>query len=352
MEEIFNNSQVNRGFASDNNSGISPEVLKKIKKVNSGHVVGYGDDPFTERAIELIRENFGRNSIPFFVFTGTGANVLGISASIRPFHSVFCAETSHIQVDECGAVERFAGCKMIPIQTPDGKLNAEMLKKHMVGFQFEHHSQPGIISISQVSEMGTVYTLNEIKELADFAHSYGILFHMDGARLSNAAVSLGTGFKEMTSDAGVDILSFGGTKNGLMAAESVIFFQKEIAGEFKYIRKQGMQLSSKMRFIAAQFIAFFEDDLWKKNAQNANQMAQKLYHAVKAISGVKITQKVEANGIFVILPKTAIPELQKEFFFYPWNEETGEVRWMTSFDTTEDDIAQFAEKIKEILEDN
>jgi len=349
MNDFFSNSENKRGFASDNNSGISPEVLKKIKNVNSGHVVGYGDDIYTKKAIEIMKKKFGSKAEPYFVFTGTGANVLGIATSIRPFYSVFCAESSHIQVDECGAVERFAGCKLIPIPTPDGKLSTGKLQKHMVGFNFEHHSQPGIISISQVSEMGTIYTVDEIKILAEFAHKYGLLLHMDGARLSNAAVSLGVGFKEITSDAGVDVLSFGGTKNGLMAAESVVFFRKELSEEFKYIRKQGMQLSSKMRFIAAQFIAFFEDDLWKRNAQHANDMAQKLYQSVKNISGVEITQKVEANGVFAILPKPAIPRLQKEFFFYPWNEETGEVRWMTSFDSTEEDIVQFAQKIKEIL---
>ncbi|GAH59826.1 unnamed protein product [marine sediment metagenome] len=191
-----------RGFASDNNSGISPEVLKKIEEVNRGHVVGYGDDKYTETAVDLIKKNFGTGAIPFFVFTGTAANVLGIASSIRPFHSVFCAETSHIHVDECGAPERFAGCKLIPIETPDGKIKPDMLSKHMVGFNFEHHSQPGILSISQVSEMGTAYTINEIKDLADFAHRYGLLLHMDGARLSNAVVALGTGFKEITADAG------------------------------------------------------------------------------------------------------------------------------------------------------
>ncbi len=351
MNVILNESGSTKGFASDNNSGISPEVLKKIKNVNSGHAIGYGDDQYTAKAVELIRNHFGANSEPYFVFTGTGANVLGIATSIRPFHSVFCAESSHIQVDECGAVERFAGCKLIPIPTPNGKLNPEMLEKHMVGFNFEHHSQPGIISISQVSEMGTAYTVKEIEMLADYAHSYGLLLHMDGARLSNAVVSLGVGFKEITSDAGVDVLSFGGTKNGLMAAESVIFFRKELSEEFKYIRKQGMQLSSKMRFIAAQFIALLEDNLWERNAKNANVMAQKLFYAVKDIPGVEITQKVEANGVFAIIPKPAIPRLQKEFFFYPWNEETGEVRWMTSFDTTEEDIIQFTKKIKEILSD-
>lgn len=349
MDDLFLETENPKGFASDNNSGVSREVLKKINTVNSGHVVGYGDDQYTRKAMELIKENFGTNSFPYFVFTGTGANVTGIAASVRPFHSVLCAESSHIYVDECGAVERFAGCKLVPVPAPAGKLTPDLLKRHMVGFDFEHHSQPGLVSISQATEMGTVYTVEEIKKLAEFVHGYGILLHMDGARLSNAAVSLGRKFREMTSEAGIDILSFGGTKNGLMAAESLIFFHEDLAGEFKYIRKQGMQLSSKMRFIAAQFIAFMEDGLWEKNAQHANRMARKLYLSVKDIPGVKITQKVEANGIFALIPKPAIPELQKEFFFYPWNEETGEVRWMTSWDTTEEDIRRFAKKIEETL---
>jgi threonine aldolase len=330
-----------RGFASDNNAGISPEVIRKIEEVNKGHVVGYGDDPYTARAVDLFKEHFGHSAIPYFVFTGTAANVLSITAGGSPFKSVFCAETAHIQVDECGAPERFAGCKLIPIPTQDGKITPAMLEQHMVGFGFEHHAQPGIISISQSTEMGTVYQIAEIEKLADFAHKYGLILHVDGARLANAAVSLDLSLKEMTDDAGVDIVSFGGTKNGLMAAESVIFFREDLTSEFKYIRKQGMQLASKMRFIAAQFIAYLEDDLWQKNADHANRMAQKLYLAAKDIPQVKITQKVEANGLFAIIPKSIIPKLQKEFFFYVWNEERGEVRWMTSFDTTEEDIENF-----------
>ncbi len=338
-----------RGFASDNNAGVSPEVISKLEEINKGHVVGYGDDPYTAEAISLFKNHFGQDAIPYFVFTGTAANVLSITAGGKPFNSVFCAETAHIQVDECGAPERFTGCKLIPIPTSNGKISPDLLEKHMTGFGFEHHAQPGIISISQVTEMGTVYQLEEIQELSDFAHKYGLYLHMDGARLANAAVSLGLGFKEITVDAGVDILSFGGTKNGLIAAESVIFFKKELTEDFKYIRKQGMQLASKMRFIAGQFTALFENELWRKNARHANKMAQELYKAVKDIPEVEITQKVEANGIFAIIPKRIISDLQKEFFFYVWNEERGEVRWMTSFDTTEADIENFVIVLKKFL---
>jgi threonine aldolase len=338
-----------RGFASDNNAGASPEVIRKIEEVNKGHVIGYGDDPYTAEAITHFKTHFGQNAIPYFVFTGTAANVLSITSGGSPFKSVFCAETAHIQVDECGAPERFAGCKLIPIPTENGKISPAMLEKHMTGFGFEHHSQPGIISISQTTEMGTLYQVEEMMEMAEFAHTYGLILHVDGARLSNAAVSLGKSFKEITADAGVDILSFGGTKNGLIAAESVVFFRKELMEHFKYIRKQGMQLASKMRFIAAQFIALFENDLWQRNAEHANRMAQKLYDAIKDIPEVKITQKVEANGIFAIIPKSIIPELQKEFFFYVWNKDRGEVRWMTSFDTTEADIENFVIVLKKLL---
>ena len=338
-----------RGFASDNNAGVSPEVIKKIAEVNEGHVVGYGDDRYTAEAKRILKEQFGEQISPFLVFTGTAANVLSISTIVSSFHSVICAETAHIQVDECGAPEKFTGGKLMPVVTPDGKLTPELVKPYLKGFGFEHHSQPCVISISQPTEMGTVYSLGEIKTLADFAHEYDMVFHIDGARLANAAVSLGVSLKAMTTDQGADVLSFGGTKNGLMAAEAVIFLKTCLDGNFKYLRKQGMQLSSKMRYIAAQFIAYFENDLWKRNASHANAMAKKLYNLVKDIPEIRITQKVESNGIFVILPKEVIPLLQEDYFFYVWNEDTGEVRWMTSYDTTEDDITGFVARLKELL---
>lgn len=342
-------NNIKRGFASDNNSGVSPEVLLKLSEVNKGHVVGYGDDIYTNQALQLLKKHFGENSIPFLVLTGTAANVLSISSATNSYNAVICAKTAHINEDECGAPEKFSGCKLIAIQTADGKLSPELIKPHLVGTGFEHHVQAKLISISQPTEMGTVYSLNEIKAISEFAHNNNLLLHIDGARLANAAVSLNLPFKAFTADAGVDILSFGGTKNGLMAAESVIFFNNEYAVNFKYIRKQGMQLTSKMRFVAAQFIAYLENGLWERNATRANQMAQYLLKKVSEIKEIKITQKVDANGVFAIIPKSLIEKLREEFFFYTWNEETGEVRWMSSFDTEQDDIDRFTELIKKLL---
>ncbi len=339
-----------RGFASDNNSGVHPEILRAIENVNNGHTIAYGDDIYTERAKMQIKEIFGENSEVFFVFIGTAANVLGLTALTKSYNSVICSETAHIHVDECGAPEKFTGCKLLSVETVDGKLSIDGIKKHMQGFGFEHHAQPGVISITQASEMGTVYTVEEIRTITDYAHQNGLLVHMDGARISNAAVSLGKNFREFTADAGIDVLSFGGTKNGMMYGEAVIFFNKDLAYDFKYIRKQGMQLASKMRFISAQFSAFLSNDVWKKNAQHANHMAKLLEQEVSTIPGIKITQKVEANGVFAIIPPKLIPLLQEEYFFYVWDEERSEVRWMTSFDTKEEDIHGFCNLLRKMME--
>jgi threonine aldolase len=338
-----------RGFASDNNAGVHPAIIKALNEVNTGHTIAYGEDSYTARAVQMLQNIFGSRSSVFFVFNGTAANVLGLDTLSQPYHSIICAETAHINVDECGAPEKFTGCKLLSVATENGKLTIEGIKKHLHGFGFEHHSQPGIISVSQTTEMGTVYTPAEIKVLSDFAHTYNMKLHMDGARISNAAASLGLGFKEFTADAGVDVLSFGGTKNGMMYGEAVVFFDPLLALDFKYRRKQGMQLASKMRFISAQFIAFLEHDLWKSNARHANQMAEILFQKVKDIKEITVTQKVQANGVFVILPEKIVRELQDEYFFYPWDEDRSEYRWMTSFDTTEDDIEKFVEKLKVLL---
>lgn len=340
---------IKKGFASDNNSGISPEVLDKIAEVNKGHVIGYGDDPYTEYAISLFKKHFSEKAIPYFVFTGTAANVLGITNATSSYNSIICANTAHINEDECGAPEKFSGCKLIAVETVNGKLTPELILPHMVGFDFEHHSQPKIISITQSTEMGTVYSVEEIKTLSAFAKKYNLLLHMDGARLANAAVALNLAFHAFTADAGVDILSFGGTKNGLLTAESIVFFNEELINGFKYIRKQGMQLASKMRYMAAQFIAYLEADLWKRNAAHANNMAQYLFEQVRDIKGIQVTQPVQSNGIFVIIPKHIIEPLKEKFFFYNWNEETGEVRWMCSFDTKKDEIDSFVQHLKTLL---
>ena len=339
-----------RGFASDNNSGVHPEILKALENVNEGHTIAYGNDEYTLSATETLKREFGDQVEIFFVFIGTAANVLGLDAITQSYHSIICAETAHINQDECGAPEKFTGCKLLPVETPDGKLTIETISKYMHGFGDEHHAQPKVISITQSTEMGTVYSPEEILKITGYAPENGMLVHMDGARISNAAVSLGLDFKDFTTNVGIDVLSFGGTKNGLMYGEAVIFFNKELAGDFKFRRKQGMQLSSKMRYISAQFDTFIKTGIWHSNALHANKMAKLLYDEVVKIKGIKVTQKVEANGIFAIIPKELIPALQDEFFFYVWDEERSEVRWMTSFDTEESDIRKFVSILKNKLE--
>jgi threonine aldolase len=344
------NTPINsRGFASDNNAGVHPRILAALSSVNEGHVIAYGDDPYTEKAIMELKNIFGPESEVFFVFIGTAANVLGLATLTQSYHAVICPDTAHIHVDECGAPEKFSGCKLLTCSTPDGKLTVDHIASHMHGIGFEHHVQPRVVSITQATELGTLYTPEEIRKLADYAHEHGMLLHMDGARISNAAVALGTGFLEMTGGAGVDVLSFGGTKNGMMYGEAIVFFNKALCEDFKYRRKQGMQLASKMRYIAAQFSAFLENDLWKENASHANRMAQELFAAVKNIPGVEVSRPVQSNAVFARIPAQVIPALQKEFFFYVWDEEESEVRWMCSFDTTEEDIHSFARLLRSLV---
>jgi len=338
-----------RGFASDNNSGIHPEILKALSVANEGHAVGYGGDQLTEMAVNRFKQEFGENLDVYFVFNGTGANVLGLSTLTHSFHSIICADTAHIQTDECGAPEKLTGCKLLPVETQKGKISPEGIAKYLHGFDFEHHSQPKVISISQVTELGTVYSVEEINAITTLAHEYGLFVHMDGARIANAAVALDLPFRAFTVDAGIDVLSFGGTKNGMMLGEAVLFFNPELAGNAKYIRKQNMQLFSKMRFVSSQFLAYFNDDLWKRNATHSNKMAQLLEQEVRKIPAIQLTQEVEANGVFAIVPKEIIPLLQEKYFFYMWDEHRSEVRWMTSFDTQEEDIINFAALIKSLV---
>jgi threonine aldolase len=346
---IMENTNNKRGFASDNNAPVHPDVLRQITAVNKGHVVGYGADSYTYNAMQLFKEHLGEQTEIFFVFNGTAANVLGLSAAARSWNSVITAYSAHIEQDECGAPEKFTGCKVLTVDTPDGKIKPELVEKHLIEFGFEHHSQPRVISITQSSEKGTVYSRQEISEIASFAHSYGLLLHMDGARIANAAVSLDMPFKMFTTDAGVDILSFGGTKNGMMFGEAVCFLKPGLSEDFKYIRKQGMQLASKMRYIAAQYIAYFTNGLWKECASHSNSMAKLLYNKIKDLQGIKVTQAVQSNGVFVIIPKPVAENLRKQFFFYPWDEKKSEYRWMTSWDTSEDDIENFVALLKQEL---
>ncbi len=339
-------NSIRRGFASDNNAGVHPAIFGELQAANEGHVLGYGSDDYTEKARELFREHLGSDTETFFVFTGTAANVLGLTAVTRSWNSVITASTSHLEQDECGAPEKFTGCKVLTVDTPDGKITVGMIEIHLHGFDFEHHSQPKVVSITQSTEMGTVYTPHEIREIADYVHSRGLLLHLDGARIANAAVSLDVAFKEITTDAGVDILSFGGTKNGMMFGEAICFLKPGLSADFKYMRKQGMQLASKMRFISAQYIAYFRNDLWKNCAAHSNRMAHLLGEKLEQIREVRITQKVQSNGIFVIMPEGLAKKMQNHYFFYPWNEKISEYRLMTSWDTREEDIEGFVRLLR------
>lgn len=338
-----------RGFGSDNHSGISPEILKAIADANVDHALAYGDDEYCQRTEALFRKHFGEKARVYFVFNGTGANVLAIDSMCRSHHAVVCSDTAHIWVDECGAPQRVVGCKLLPVHTTDGKLTPELVKTQLHGFGFEHHSQPRAIYISQSTELGTLYTLDEIKSLADLAHSYNMYLHMDGARIANAAVALKCTFKEMTTDLGVDVVSFGGTKNGLLMGESCVILNPELDVDMKYRRKQMAQLCSKMRFVAAQFECYLNTELWKRNAMHSNKMAQLLYDKVKEIDGVKVMYPVQVNSVFVQLPRQVWTSLQNDYFFYDWDEDADVVRWMCSFDTTESDIDNFVCALKKYL---
>ena len=334
-----------RSFASDNNSGVHPLVMEAVIKANEDHAIGYGDDPWTSAAVAKIKSIFGEEASPFFVFNGTGANSVALQAVTRPFNSILCAETAHINVDECGAPARMTGCAVVTIPTTDGKLTPELIKPRLHNFGVCHHSQPKAVYISQVSELGTVYTVEEVKAIADLLHAHNMYLHMDGARLANACAALNLSFRQLTVDCGIDILSFGGTKNGLMLGESVIIFNPALKKEACFVRKQSAQLASKLRYLSCQFTAYLTDDLWLKNASHANRMAQLLYAGLKELPGVRFTQKVESNQLFLTMPRPVIDSLLKDYFFYFWNEEENEIRFVTSFDTTEQDIEELLHAI-------
>ena len=338
-----------RGFSSDNNAGVHPEVLAALARVNQSHVVAYGDDAYTRSAIRKFEEHFGPDIAVFFTFNGTGANVLSLQSLTRSFHSVLCSDYAHIYTDECGAPEKHIGCKLIPLPHHDGKITLDSVRHAYHGIGDEHHAQPRVISITQSTEMGTVYQPEEIQALAHFAHERGMFLHMDGARLANAAASLGQTLRQASRDLGVDVLSFGGTKNGILGGEAVVFFHPEHSQDFLYLRKQSMQLASKMRFIAAQFEALLTNDLWRRSAEHANRMARVLEKEISRIPGVRVGWKVEANGVFVQIPRHSIEKIKKQYFFYTWIEEGSIVRWMCSFDTTEEDIHQFATVVAEAV---
>jgi len=336
-----------RGFASDNWASVHPEVLTALTVANGGHQKAYGEDVYTARLREVIRRHFGEQAEVHPVFNGTGANVVGLQAMADRWSAVICAAQAHVNTDECGAPERVAGLKLLPVPTEDAKLTPELIDREAWGWGDEHRAQPRIVSITQSTELGTVYTAEEVAAVCAHAHERGMLVHMDGARLANAAAALGLPLRALTTDAGVDVLSLGGTKNGLLLGEAVVVLNPRAARGTAFLRKSSMQLASKMRFVSAQFLALLEGDLWLRNAAHANAMARRLAEAVRAIPGVRITRPVEANAVFAIIPREAADRLRKRFGFYTWDERTGEVRWMCSFDTAESDVDAFAAALAE-----
>lgn len=330
-----------RSFASDNNSGVHPQVMEALHQANLDHALGYGDDRWTEEAVRKIRETFTPDCEPLFVFNGTGSNVVALQLMTRSYHSIICAETAHIYVDECGSPVKMTGSQIRPIATLDGKLTPELIRPYLHGFGDQHHSQPAAIYLSQCTELGTIYTPEELKAITALAHEYGMRVHMDGARIANACASLHLSLKELTVDCGIDVLSFGGTKNGLMMGECVVIFDDTLKSEARFVRKQSAQLSSKMRYLSCQFTAYLTDDLWLKNASHANALAQRLYEALRRCPDVRFTQKAESNQLFLTMPRPVIDRLLQSYFFYFWNEAADEIRLVTSFDTTEEDVDAF-----------
>jgi threonine aldolase len=333
-----------RGFASDNYSGIHPEVLAAIAAANGGHQAAYGDDDYTARLQEVFAQQFGEGAEAWPVFNGTGANVVGLQSMLPRWGAVVCAATAHIHTDEAGAPERVAGIKLLPVPTEDGKLTPELIDREAWGFGDEHRAQPTVVSITQSTELGTVYTVDEVRAISEHAHRLGMRVHMDGSRLANAAASLGVPLRAFTRDAGVDVLSFGGTKNGAMLGEAVVVLEPGASTGLRYLRKLDMQLASKMRFVSAQLIALLDGDLWLRNATHSNAMAQRLRAGIEAglvdgsMNGVGLSRPTEANGVFATLPDGVADRLRASFRFYDWDASSNEVRWMCSFDTTEEDV--------------
>ncbi|WP_149183013.1 low specificity L-threonine aldolase [Streptomyces sp. TRM49041] len=336
-----------RGFASDNYAGAHPEILAALALANGGHQVAYGEDEYTDHLQRVMHSHFGPTAEVFPVFNGTGANVTALQALTDRWGAVICAESAHINVDEGGAPERMAGLKLLTVPTPDGKLTPELIDRQAFGWDDEHRAMPQVVSIAQNTELGTVYTPDEIRAIVEHAHGLGMKVHVDGARLANAAASLNVPMRAFTNAVGVDVLSYGGTKNGLVFGEALVVLNPDVGHHMKHLRKMSMQLASKMRFVSVQFEALLAKDLWLRNARHANAMAQRLAEGVRAVDGVEILYPVQANAVFARLPHDVSVRLQKRFRFYFWDEAAGDVRWMCSFDTMEDDVDAFVLALKE-----
>ena len=338
-----------KSFASDNNSGVHPQIIEAIIQANQGHAVGYGDDDWTRKTDALFRKTFGDDVQPYYVFNGTGANVVALQALTRSYHSIICASTAHVYSDECGAPAKATAAILKPLVTLSGKLTPDLIMQELHGFGVQHHSQPKVIYISQATEMGTIYSAEEVKTLCNFAHFHNLYVHMDGSRLANACARLGIGMRELSRDCGVDILSLGGTKNGMMMGEAVVAFRPELNESLLYYRKQSAQLYSKMRYLSAQYNAYFENDLWLQNARHSNEMAEYLANQIDGLQGVHFTQKIESNSLFLILPPEVIRKMLENYFFYIWDEATHEIRLVCSWDTSKDDVDAFVNHLKTAL---
>jgi threonine aldolase len=336
-----------RGFASDNYAGVHPEVLAALALANGGHQVAYGEDVYTEHLQQVVRGHFGATAEAYPVFNGTGANVVALQAVTDRWGAVICAESAHINTDEGGAPEQVAGIKLLTVPTPDGKLTPELIDRQAFGFDDEHRAMPQVVSITQSTELGTVYTPDEIRAICDHAHAHGLTVHLDGSRLANAAASLDVPMRACTNAAGVDLLSLGGTKNGAMYGEAVVVINKERVRRMKHLRKTSMQLASKMRFVSVQLEALLAKDLWLRNARHANLMARRLAEGVRSVDGVEILYPVQSNAVFARLPHAVTERLQKRFRFYFWDEAAGDVRWMCAYDTAEEDVDAFVAAVKE-----
>jgi threonine aldolase len=336
-------------FNSDNYAPVLPEVMAALHAVNAGHEPAYGDDAVTARVDALLKREFGERAHAFLVLNGTGANVVGLRALLQPWQGVVCAESAHLNVDEGGAPERVGGFKLLPVATQDGKLTPELVEPWIARIGDEHAIQPGVVSVTQSTELGTLYTPVELRALAEFAHANGMRLHVDGARLANAAAALDVPLKALSTDVGADVVSFGGTKAGLMLGEAIVLLGDGLEPALPYLRKQSMQLASKMRYLAAQFEALLTDELWRRAAGHSNAMAARLAAALEGVEGVRVTQRVQANAVFAVLPPGVAERLQADWGFYTWDEHTGEVRWMCAHDTRPEEVDAFAAAVRDAL---
>ncbi len=335
-----------KSFGSDNHAGAHQAVVDAVIAANTGDATAYGEDEWTRRATARLRELFQAEGDVFFVFNGSAANILGLSLLLRRHEAVICAESAHIHTDECGAAEQILGTKLLTVPSPDGKITPEGIERHLRGRGDEHHAQPGAVAITQSTELGTCYSLAELRAIGEFCHDNDLKLFIDGARLANAAAHLGCSLADLAEHA--DVLSFGGTKNGALGAEAVVVMRPELVADAKYLRKQQLQLASKMRFLSAQFLALLDHDLWRESASHANAMAERLAQGIQKLPGVELTQAVQSDAVFARLDPQHIETLQREWYFYVWDEETSVVRWMTAFDTTESDVDQFVASITQV----